>query len=111
MTKAHSEYVMFLLDMLQIIGPVSAKRMFGGYGIFLHGLMFALVIEDVCYLKANADTITDFTSRGLLPFTYHKQGKLQQINYYQCPEEALEDEELMQQWANTAYAVARNAKK
>ncbi len=111
MAKPHSEYVAFLLDVLQVIGPVTAKRMFGGYGIFLHGLMFALVVDDILYLKTNADTITDFTSRGLLPFSYQKQGKTQHINYYQCPEDALDDEEVMQVWANKAYHCALSAKK
>ncbi len=33
-------------------GPVAVKRMFGGAGIYRDGLMFALVADDVLYLKA-----------------------------------------------------------
>jgi TfoX/Sxy family transcriptional regulator of competence genes len=45
----------------------------------------------------------------LLPFSYQKQGKTHHIHYYQCPEEALEDEDVMRIWAVNAYQVALTA--
>ncbi len=42
---AQREFVDYLLDLMRTIGPVSARPMFGGYGIFLDGLMFALVVD------------------------------------------------------------------
>lgn len=111
MNKTNSEYVNFVLELLRGLGAVSARRMFGGYGLYLHGLMFAIIVHDVLYFKVNVDTRADFTSKGLPAFTYQKQGKIQQINYYQCPDDALEDEELMQMWASKAYGVAIKARK
>ncbi|MBK8326822.1 MAG: TfoX/Sxy family protein [Moraxellaceae bacterium] len=108
--KNLSDYVVFVLDTLRLLAPVSAKAMFGGYGIFKHGVMFALVIQDVLYLKASADTKTAFEAKGLVPFSYQKQGKICYLNYYQCPEEAFDDEELMYDWAYKSYQLALRLK-
>ncbi|HHJ36049.1 MAG TPA: TfoX family protein [Gammaproteobacteria bacterium] len=91
---------------MQSIGPVYSKGMFGGHGIFLDGLMFGLVADNELYLKTNAKTQDKFKEKGLLPFTYTKKEKTFSMNYYQAPEEALEDNEEMNRWANLAYGVA-----
>ena len=36
---------------MQTVRPVTAKAMFGEYGIFVDGLMFALIADSVIYLK------------------------------------------------------------
>ena len=45
----------FLEELFAPIGGVTVRRMFGGLGIFKDGVMFALVVDDVLYLKADAD--------------------------------------------------------
>ena len=44
------EYLDYLLDLLAPLGPVQAKRMFGGTGLFFDGTMFGLIVDDVLYL-------------------------------------------------------------
>lgn len=100
-------FVFYVVDLMQSIGPVSAKFMFGGYGIFLEGLMFGLVADNVLYLKVDKETENEFKSKGLEKFTYKKQGKEFKMSYYQAPEEALEDGEEMSFWAAKAYSAAR----
>lgn len=41
----------FLLNQIQDAGDVSAKKMFGEYGIYCDGKMIALVCDDQLYLK------------------------------------------------------------
>lgn len=94
---------------MQSVGPVNAKRMFGGYGIFLDGLMFALIADQTLYLKADKESESDFNDRELEAFTYNKKGKEYAMSYFQAPEETLEDAEQMNIWANTAYGVALRA--
>jgi len=108
MTAASAEgaFVDYIVDLMQSIGPVNAKRMFGGHGIFLEGLMFGLVADSVLYLKADDTSSKDFTDMDLGAFTYIKQGKATKLSYYQCPEEALESAEEMNIWANKAYVSA-----
>ena len=49
------EFVEHIVDLSQVIGPVYSKRMFGGHGIFLDGIMFGLVFRDTFYLKVDKD--------------------------------------------------------
>ena len=109
MRAKSSEFVSHLLDMLESLGPVSAKRMFGGHGIYLDGLMFALVADDTLYLKVDDETRDAFLAARLEPFSYAKQGKIYQLSYHAAPADALEDSELMRDWARKAVGAAMRA--
>jgi len=108
-SNAEKEFVSYVVELMQTIGPVSSKRMFGGHGIFLEGLMFGLVADSTLYLKVDSETEKAFSDIGLKPFTYDKKGKEVKMSYYQAPEEALEDSDEMNTWANLAYSAALRA--
>lgn len=105
-SNTEKEFVCYVVDLMQSIGPVRAKGMFGGHGIFLDDLMFGLVADSVLYLKADKEIVQAFKEKGLEAFTYDKQGKEFRMSYYQAPEKALEDVEEMNAWANKAYGTA-----
>jgi len=108
-SKIEKEFVCYVVDLMQSIGPVRAKGMFGGHGIFLDDLMFGLVADSVLYLKADKESVPGFSEKGLQAFSYGRQGKEFSMSYYQAPEETLEDAEEMNVWANKAYAAALRA--
>jgi len=37
LSKQESEFAVYVVEQMQPIGPVVAKRMFGGHGLFLDG--------------------------------------------------------------------------
>ncbi len=103
-----SEFVDNLETVFSEFGSVSAKRMFGGYGIYHDGLMFGLVADDELYLKADSQSTSHFTDKGLSPFEYNKNGKSVKMTYYQAPEEIYDDSEVAREWAIIAFdAVLR----
>ena len=104
-----NEFVEYLLDLLADFGPIEARAMFGGYGIFKRNQMFAIVIDDALYFKADEKTKADFKARGLKPFTYQRNNREISLSYRQAPEEALEDSRAMRNWAEKAYAAALRA--
>lgn len=101
-----SVFTHYLVEQLQWVGPVKCRRMFGGYGVFLEGLMFGLVFENTLYLKVDTASRQDFDALGLPPFTYARGGREIALSYYQTPDEALDDTEMLLVWANRAYAAA-----
>ncbi len=108
-SASEKEFTIHVVELMQSIGLVSAKAMFGGYGIFLKGLMFGLIADSVLYLKIDQETEDEFAAKGLEPFTYSKKGKEFKMSYYQAPEEVLEDSDEMYLWASKAYNAALRA--
>src|SRR5262245_48399541 len=107
-----TNFVHFVVDAMRPLGPVVAKRMFGGHGIFLNDLMFALVAYDTLYFKVDDGNRKSYEERELEPFTYTGQnGRLTRMSYYEAPPEGLDEPELLSSWAQEAYAAARRAGK
>ena len=107
-----NEFVEYLSGQLQPLGEVSARAMFGGWGFYLDGRMFALMAMDAFYIKADDENRAEFEARGLEPFRYEMKGKLKAMAYFQPPTEAMDDGELLCAWARKGVeAAARAAKK
>ena len=104
--KASSEFVESLNDVFIQFGAIEAKRMFGGYGVYHDGLMFALVADDVLYLKVDEKSKGAFVDMGMQPFEYVKNGKTMRMSYYTAPEEIFDDQAQAREWAVRAYEAA-----
>ena len=107
--KAHNEFVDHVLELCAPLGRVSARGMFGGHGIFLDGLMFAIVVDDTLYLKTDEQNVAEFKELDLEPFTYARKGKTASLNYYRAPEEALDAPHVMLPWARSAFSAVLRA--
>jgi DNA transformation protein len=107
------DFVDYVMELLGPFGTVGARRMFGGHGVYLDGLMFAIVSGDTLYLKADEMNRIEFEQAGCEVFGYARKGKRATLNFFRAPEDAMESPELMLPWARTAYAAAlrANAKK
>jgi len=104
-----SDFVEHALELMAGLGDVHARRMFSGHGIFQSGIMFALIVDDVLYLKANSASRDAFVARGLRPFSYAARGKTVSLQYYETPAEAWDDAAEMLQWARLALDAAKQA--
>ena len=99
-----TEFVSNILRVLVPLGEVNVKRMFGGYGVFLDGSMFALISRnDELFLKTDEVNRATFENRGS-----KTHGKMP---YYSAPPEALESWQGMEPWARGAVDASRRAKK
>jgi DNA transformation protein len=99
-----------VLESLQPLHGVSARRMFGGHGLFKDGLMFALIADDQLYFKVDHRNRPAFEAHGLQPFTYTGKGRPIQMSYSEAPGEGLDDPEILCDWAREAFAAALRAK-
>ncbi len=98
------------LEQLAPLGAVRAKRMFGGYGLYLDELFVALIAFERLYLKVDAKTQPAFESAGCEPFVYDGKGKPIRMSYWTVPAEAMESPHLMEPWARHAIAAALRAR-
>ena len=107
------EFIDYVMELLGPFGTVRTRRMFGGHGVYLDGLMFALVFDDALYLKADEMNRIEYEQAGCEIFGYARQGKRATLNFFRAPEDAMESPQLMLPWARSAYAAAlrANAKK
>ncbi len=109
---AEPEFIRYLCDQLRGWGPVQIRRMFGGHGVFRSGVMFALIHAETLYLRSDAATQGDFTALGMEPFGYRRGGRHVALGYHQAPPDALDDRDVLAEWADKAYAAAlRHARK
>jgi DNA transformation protein len=118
MASPKNDFAMYCCELLSGVGPCTAKRMFGGFGISTAGLTFALVADlgggEILWLKADADTRALFEAQGCGRFTYEitRSGERasHSLNYYSAPEEAMESPALMLPWARLALDCALKAR-
>jgi|SRR5687768_1326823 len=105
-----SEFVEHVVETMRRFGPVDAKAMFGGWGLYHQGVFFALIAEDALYIKADDGNRADFDALGLEPFVYSmKDGQSLTMSYRAAPEEALESPDVMAEWARRGYAAGLRA--
>jgi DNA transformation protein len=103
---ADTEFIRYLRDQFRRWGPIEMKRMFGSYGIFRTGVLFALIRADTLYLRSDETSAGEFEAAGMEPFRYNRNGETVALNYHQAPPDSLEDPDVLAQWADRAYAIA-----
>jgi DNA transformation protein len=100
-------FLALLQDQLSDLGTVTSRRMFSGAGVYIDGMIFALVIDDVLYLKTDDESRAAFEAEGLEPFSFVKQGRRISTSYWRAPELLLDDRTELQRWAARALQAAR----
>jgi len=100
----------FALELFSALGEPSVRRMFGGAGVYVDGLMCAILDDGLVFLKVDDQTRPEFEAAGLQPFTYEiKDGETAVMSYYALDETAYDDPEVFQRWAGLAVDAARRA--
>jgi DNA transformation protein len=100
------EFIAFLHEVFENLGPIHAKRMFGGYGIYHDGLMFGLVVDNQLYLKVDDENRHFFVAQKLGPFVYAMKGKSVQLSYHLAPEAMMDERELAALWGRRSWDAA-----
>lgn len=84
--------------------------MFSGAGVFADGLMFALVVRDVVYLKADERSMADFVREGLGPFSYRTKDSVRTLkSYWRMPERLYDDPDELAIWARRSVDAAHRS--
>lgn len=111
MTKPIDDFKDYIVgDILGHITQVTAKRMFGGYGLYLDGHIFAIITSDTdLYYKVDDTNRGQFIAAGSEPFVYtgHKNKKPTTMPYWIIPESILEDRNTITDWTYQSAAISK----
>ena len=107
-----SEFVRYVCEHLAPLGQVSARSMFGGWGLYIDRQFCAIVHRDTLYLRVDDMTRPDFEAKGCGPFKPFS-AKATILSYHEAPAEVFEDTAVMLVWGHKALDAAlrgRNTK-
>lgn len=102
-----SELVDYLEDQLAPLGLARARPMFGGWGVYIDGVIVGIIADDILYLKVDDGNRPDFEAAGVEPFTYRGKGKAMVMSYWECPADVLEEPEALRTWSLRALGASR----
>ena len=106
------QYRDFVMDLLGSLGPVSARGLFGGTGIYYETVMFALIADERLYFKVGPANRADFEDEGMEPFVYvSSNGRRSVMSYMEVPEHLFDDPDDLRLWADKAVVAAVAARK
>lgn len=100
-----NEYLTYVIDLLECLGPIQPRRMFGGAGLYFEGLFFAVIADDVLYFKVDESNGADYEQEGMEAFRPFPDRNTV-MGYYQVPVDVLENKETLKVWAEKALCVA-----
>ena len=83
--------------------------MFSGFGLYSGEIFFAIISGDTLYLKTDNKTKKRFVDAGMGPFKPSDKQILK--NYFEVPEEVIEDREELLIWTEEAIFSASTNKK
>jgi len=101
------EYV--LKDVLREVSGVTARAMFGGYGLYKDSIFFAIITNNKLYFKVDDKTRREYKDYGSSAFSYMRSGKKTMLkSYYELPVEILENPKKAKAWARQAWRIKSN---
>jgi len=105
-----NEFLEYVLDQLSAWGDVSARKMFGGAGLYRDGKMFALIADAVAYLKVDDSNRNDFVQADSSPFKPYPD-KPTSMSYYEVPPDVLEEPDELIEWSKKSLDVQTGKKR
>jgi TfoX/Sxy family transcriptional regulator of competence genes len=83
--------------------------MFGGVGLYHHGVFFGIIARDTLYLKVGDANRADYERAGMKGFKPYPT-RARRMTYHAVPLEVLESAPELAAWARKAIAAASETK-
>jgi DNA transformation protein len=106
-----AEFIDFIKDQMSGFAPVTVRKMFGGAGVSVDGITFAIIVDETLYLKEDERNSPDFDAEQLERFSYEaKGGREIEMSYRRAPPHLMDDPDEMSLWCRKAYEAALRVK-
>ncbi len=101
-----NEFIDYVTELLEPVGPVSVSRMFGGALIKVRNIQLGIIIDDRLFFKITDKLIQGkYQTQGSEQFSYLRKDKKEPIiikNWWSVPTAALDDSDLLVELAEEA---------
>jgi DNA transformation protein and related proteins len=103
----------FVVELIAGFGKLEVKRMFGGASLSRDGVGFAILDDDVFFIKADAAFAAELKAQGCKPWVYSvkKDGSIRDIGYWSLPDTAADDPDEAVGLVRRSFAIAKQAAK
>lgn len=102
----------YILDLLSPYGDITARSMFGGYGIYKDAVIIGIIINEELYFKVDSTNQHQYEQLDSEPFTYQNaKGNIVKMSYWKVPIEIMDNEELLGSWLGNSYDISLKSKK
>lgn len=97
------------MSKLGAVRPVTYRKMFGGAGVYLDGLIVAVLDNDRVYLKIDDVTEGRYIEAGMERFVYDPESGAS-MPYREVPAEVWQTPEVLAEWVDEALEAAKRKK-
>lgn len=103
-----NHFLLHAVESMSNVAPVSYRRIFNGYGIYHHGVQFAIVINDRLYFRADDYSRGLYTAKRMTAFLPSALGS-SESNFFQLPEDVLTHPAELIFWMRIAVEAAQSS--
>jgi len=103
-----SYFTLHAVERMASVAPVSYRRIFNGYGIYHHGVQFAIIINDRLYFRADNFSRDLYLAKKMSAFQPCAMVTLEP-SFFQLPEDVLNHPPELMYWMRIAVEAAQNA--
>jgi DNA transformation protein len=104
----NNHFLLHAVESMSHVAPVSFRRIFNGYGIYHHGVQFAIVINDRLYFRADDFSRSLSTAKHMTPFLPSTLGD-GESNFFQLPDDVLSHPAELIFWMRIAVEAAQGS--
>jgi DNA transformation protein len=105
---ASDTFAEFLRELLEPLGRVSLRRMFGKTGVFCDGVMLGVVADNTFYVRVDDQNRATFReAESSAPLNYAKRGQTIDLAFWRVPDRLMDEPDELVTWARAALAAAR----
>lgn len=103
-----NHFLLHAVESMSHVAPVSFRRIFNGYGIYHHGVQFAIVINDRLYFRADDYSRSLYIAKHMTPFLPSTIGN-SESNFFQLPDDVLAHPPELIFWIRIAVEAAQGS--
>ncbi|MFA7308824.1 MAG: TfoX/Sxy family protein [Patescibacteria group bacterium] len=98
---------------IQALHPeITTKAMFGGYGVYLRGVICGIIVDSQLYLKVDSTNRERYEKMKSTPFTYQGHGgKPYAMSYWLVSGKTIQEHEKILELLEESYEVSMRSKR